>query len=145
VEARIAALEKQVGTLLIVGKVPGSTVLLDEEPVERGRALAITAGKHRLVANKDGYLSRTLEVIVAPGLSSTVEVDPLPPQDKVIVVAPPAEAPPPKRSRWWVGVLVAGVAVAGGAVALGVAFGLPPRVAEPYSGNLTPGLQRFDP
>lgn len=65
---------------------------------------------------------------------------PIPPAPKPIVqpaapaptpaaiVAQPQPPPPPKRSRAWIApVVIGGVIVVGGAVALGVIFGTPPR------------------
>ena len=59
--------------------------------------------------------------------------------------APTVAREAPRRSRWWIGVVVGAAALAvAGAVTAGVLLA-PPREADPYLGNLSPGFQRLPP
>jgi hypothetical protein len=56
----------------------------------------------------------------------------------------PAPTEKPRRRLWWVGVVVAGVVVAGAAIGLGV--GLTHKVpADPYPGSVSPGVLVVSP
>jgi hypothetical protein len=62
------------------------------------------------------------------------------------VAATPAAAPEKRSGRklWWVGVVVGGVAAVGLAVGLGVGL-TRTSTAEPYKGNITPGVLSVTP
>jgi tetratricopeptide (TPR) repeat protein len=148
VDARIAELRPRVGTLTLVSRVPGATLLVDEEPADAGKPIRITEGAHRVVASKDGWYARTVEARVPGGGAVTLEIDPLPgaaaASAPTVKESPVKESPAPKkRSLWWVGVIV------GGAVAVGVAAtagALAPRRAVEeglVDGNVPPGFQRI--
>ncbi|MSP60554.1 MAG: hypothetical protein EXR72_09490 [Myxococcales bacterium] len=147
IETRVTELKRQIGTLTIVIKVNGARVLIDEEPAVPGRSHSVGAGRHRVVASKDGYLTRTVEVDVRAGEVTVTEIDPVAPEQKIVLAPAPSPAPagPPPRSRWWIGVVVGAVAlVAVGAVTTGVLLA-PPSEGAPYMGSISPGFQRIDP
>jgi hypothetical protein len=139
--ARIAELATKVGRVSIATTVPGAAFMLDEEPLEASKLnkpFQVTFGVHRLVASKDGYHARALEVRVTAGQEIRVELDPIAPQTIVerterVIVERPA------RSRWWIPVVVVGsVLVVGGAVTAGV-LATRTTVSPPYRGNVSPG------
>jgi hypothetical protein len=138
---RVTELQSKVGHVSIVTTVPGATFGLDDEPLEASKlnaAFPVTAGMHRLVASKDGYHSRAIEIHVTAGQEIRVDLDPIPPQTIVqrterVIVERPA------RVRWWIPVVVVGsVLVAGGAITAGV-LASRTQVSPPYRGNVSPG------
>jgi len=144
--ARIRELQELIGTLVIVSRVPGAVLVLDEEAAQAGVPIRVTAGAHKLVASREGWLSRTVEVRVAGGQEARVEIDPAP--------VPQAVAPPPRivevrserPSRWWIGVVVGAVvlAAAAGATAAGVVLA-PATETGRVNGNVDPGFIRVAP
>jgi hypothetical protein len=147
VKARVGDLRKMVGMITLISRLPGASFTLDGEPVEPvrlGTPMRVNAGTHRIVASKEGCLSKTVEVRVLGEQPVTVEVDPAPiaPTERVIVQTRVVEK---RASRWWIGIVVgaAVLAVAAGATTAGVM--LSGTDEEFFHGNVTPGLQRIRP
>ncbi len=128
VEARIAELDPKIGSLVIVSKVGGATFRLDDEPVQPealGQPIFVTAGHHRLVASKDGYSSRAIEVELVGRFTTRVALDPT------------------RSGRAKIAIAVAVSVVAATAVVLGAVLGakyLGPT-AEPVKGTFPPGVE----
>jgi hypothetical protein len=126
---RVTELRRQIGKLVVTSATPGAVYRIDEErltPDELAHGVALTAGDHRLVASKEGYLSRTLEVTVVGGQTTQVSLDP---------------SSTAKKSRWWIGVLVGSLAAVG--IAAGVTAGVllsKPVERAPFEGNANPPL-----
>jgi tetratricopeptide (TPR) repeat protein len=138
VEKRIGELKPKIGTLTVVSRVSGATLLIDEEPIATatlGLAIPLTEGPHKLVARKEGHLSRAVDVRIEGGKSITVELDP---------IAPVAAPAPRRRPLWLIGVGAGVVVVAVVATVLGVVLAPAPQ-AMPFLGSVSPGVQRIMP
>jgi hypothetical protein len=150
---RMTALQKQIGRISVTSKVPGTSFLIDEEaiaPEKLAAGMTITVGRHRILASKEGYLTGTLEVNVAPGDAQVVEVNPISQQAIIVqqttpppsVVAPPLPQPEEKRkSRGWIAGVVMGVLAVGAGVAIALTLLLSRTDVEaPLRGNVDPGI-----
>jgi len=76
-EAAMVRLPTRIGTMRLLGELPGMTVLVDGDarPLEAARAgLPVSAGVRRVTLRAPGHLPRELEVRVAGGESVGVEV-----------------------------------------------------------------------
>jgi tetratricopeptide (TPR) repeat protein len=130
VEQNVAALRARVGELVLETHTAGAALSVDDDPVAPGVALALTEGKHRAGARKDGFLPRTADLTLRGGETRRLTLVPIAPP--VVVLRRP--------SRWWIGVLVAGAAVlAAGAVLTGVLVARA-EASDLYSGNVPPGV-----
>lgn len=129
VEAEIAALRPQVGTLRVkVGA--GAAVLLDGERIGEAPLedpIYVRPGARRLRAERPGQPPAETTIEVAAGQSADVELAlpappraPVPPQPRTPPRTPPAPQPPPDqgRSPLWIGWAATG-ALAAGAVVTG--------------------------
>lgn len=83
-------------------------------------------------------------VVASDSEVKKAEPPPAAPPPTVVVVSPPPEPAPvvePKKSKLWVLGVVAGVVVVGGAVGVGVAYGLPKNAGDNPGSAGTYGVQ----
>jgi hypothetical protein len=102
VEQRISALDEHIGMVRIESQVVGATLRLDGEPLEgggSGQPIAVTEGRHRISAARDGYKARVAEVVVTAGRETDLAIDPVRP-----------------ASRWWIGLTIGALLAVAGAV-----------------------------
>jgi hypothetical protein len=126
-EDRITALAARTGELELRSLIPGVIVTVDGEAEAPGAVVRLSAGAHRVVATKEGYYGRSIEVVVVAGQRGLAEVDP---------IVPAEQASRRRRRLLAIGLGVAGGALlVGAAVTLGVVFGTRAREA-PYVGNV---------
>jgi len=127
-EARIAALEKRVGALTLVSRTPDTRFTVDDETVlvPDDGSLRLTAGRHHIVASKDGYSSHALDVTVVAGARVDAE----------LTLVSPAEIAKRRRRTLAIALGTTGAIIAAGiAVGLGVYFGDKAQ-PHPYQGNV---------
>ncbi|MFO0725285.1 MAG: hypothetical protein U1E65_15995 [Myxococcota bacterium] len=131
INERVAELKRQVGFLALSGS-EGTVIRVDG--TERGvlplEPLAVTAGAHRVEAQRPGEAAQGLQIEVAAGQSLPLRIaapDITPPiAEAPAIVAPisPVEASPGLTDRWWFWTLLGvGVAAAATGVAIGVSAG----------------------
>jgi tetratricopeptide (TPR) repeat protein len=117
IEQRIRGLRPHIGYLKVSRHPRSASLLLDGEPVpETEETLRATGGPHTVTLVSGTRHLDEARAIVEPGPTRVVSLR-------------------AARSRWWIGVAVAGVALAGAAVGLGVGL-TTTRVAPPQQGNL---------
>jgi tetratricopeptide (TPR) repeat protein len=113
--ARVAALERSVGELVVSSRVMGAAVALDGEVLDAqalGRPLRVTEGRHELTASKEPLLPQHRTVRVEAGQRVIVDIDPR-----------EADRGLDRRTRIAIGVGVGAAVVVIVGVALGVYFG----------------------
>jgi hypothetical protein len=104
---------------VVVQAPPTSSIAIDGAPAVDGRA-RVRAGKHRVVVEQAGHEPFSADVNVLAGAESTVVAQLVPHP----VAAPPVTSSPGLSGGWIIAASGAGVALAGGAVALGIDAGL---------------------
>jgi tetratricopeptide (TPR) repeat protein len=105
IETKITRLSQHVGSLDVDPPSTTESVTVDDEPYLQGEQ-RFTEGKHRVGLVKDGATIRRVTVSVRAGEHTHVTTKSLHPS-----------------GRWWIGVVVGSVLVAGVAVGLGVGLG----------------------
>jgi hypothetical protein len=116
----LRALERRVGRVQLIGWPPRTTIDVDGRP-ERGPIVYVKPGGHviRIRAPGNEAQERELDVSAGESLDLPAQLSALP------APTPRPTAPaPPRKSRWWIPVVVvASVVIVGGAVGLGLTLG----------------------
>jgi hypothetical protein len=133
----LRALEKRLGRIALAGWPPKSTLEVDGRPARE--VDYVRPGAHHVHARAaDAPLEVEREVSVAAGEQVTLHAPALP---FAATTAPP-QAPPRvhKKSRWWIGLVVGGVALvaAGVGVGVGLTYG---KSTQPLHSDL--GIYKF--
>jgi hypothetical protein len=122
VEARLAELEPQLGTLTVHLDPPGATLRVDGEEVTS--PVRLRPGAHVVVASAPGRRDASVTVTAAPGVASDATLTLPPPPIVPAAPSPPATRPPPPpppppaaprpaHSPWiWRSVALSGAALA---------------------------------
>jgi hypothetical protein len=129
VEHDIAGLKSRTAFITIKANVEGVTIEMDDNGLGAApvNAALVDAGSHKIVASKEGYVTVTKSVTLAPGDESAVnlELSPVPvTQEKIVerheYVLPPnlqfQQPPPPPPNYLWIGWVGAGAFAVGGIV-----------------------------
>lgn len=130
-QVRMVTLERSVGELVVLSKVIGATITVDDELLDVlhiGQPLRLTAGAHALAASKEGLFSSRATARVEAGKRIVVELDP----------RAAREAGLERRTKLGIGLGVAGGLLVVAGVALGVYFGT--REPEPFDPGGTAGV-----
>jgi hypothetical protein len=141
-ESLLAEARGTAATLEIVVVPAQAELRLDGQKIDPSPRL-LDPGLHTLTASLSGYLEESVTVDLTPGERERVvlELAAVPPPAPIAAAPPPiavAPLPEPEESiaesaTFWV-LLGVGIAVIGGAIAIGVAVGT--HEAEPYPGTL---------
>ncbi len=134
----LKALEKRVGRIAFTGWPPRSTIEVDSRP---GRdPTYVKPGDHHVRARAPGGAEVEKEVMVGAGESAEVNAPSLVGEPVIIPSRGPSSPSQHKANRWWIGVVVGTVALAGLGVGLGLGLGLNAN-PKPLTGDL--GIYKF--
>lgn len=132
----LRALEKKLGRIVFTSWPAKSTLEVDGRPARE--IFYVRPGEHHVRARgpEGAAISVEAEVTVAAGRAVSVAAPPIP-------LAPPPPPPPPlvhKKSKWWIGLVVGGIAAVAAGVGLGVGLTYGTQAA-PLKGDL--GIYKF--
>lgn len=134
----LRALEKRLGRIVLVGWPQKTTIEVDGRPAREVEY--VSPGIHHVRARADEALGIERDVTVGAGERVELHAPKVP---LAIPIAPPPIQPAHvehKKSRWWIGVVVGGVALAAAGVGLGLGLTYG-RASEPLHSDL--GIYKF--
>jgi len=150
VEKDIAGLKARTAHLTVTTPVEGAMVSVDDGPPVAApvTSMLIDAGQHRIVVMKEGYVTATKTVTLAPSdeAQEAIELSPVPvaPPPQIVerreyLPPPPTEPPPPppSPSYVWVGWAATGLLVAGAATTGGLALTAKSSLDDKRTGGVT--------